>query len=364
MISFGMSEDQQLVRQTMREFAADAIRPLARSSDEASSIPDDFLQTVWDLGLTSTQIPAAYGGGGEQRSPVTNAILLEELAHGDAALALAAVAPSQFANAILDHGSEEQRKRYLPLFCGPRYHAASLAILEPSPVAEPLRPRTVAEAKNDGYVLSGAKSFVVYGDRASHFLVLARQEDGLGAFIVPRDADGVTVSAPEKNMGLRGLRTAALELERVELRAADRLGGAAGANVAQIVANSRVALGAVLLGLSRAVLEYCVPYAKDRVAFDEAIAKKQSIAFRLADMHIECDAMRHLVWQAASYLEKGRDATQKARFVKTYVGEKAMWIADNGIQVLGGHGFIREHPVEMWFRHARTLGVLEGVAAV
>jgi len=363
-ISFGMSEDQQLVRDSMREFAADALRPLARECDESSSIPDDFLQMVWDLGLTSTQIPAAYGGGGEDRSPVTNAILLEELAHGDAALALAATAPSQFANAIVDHGTEDQKKKYLPLFCGDKFHAASLAILEPGPISDPLRPRTVAEPKNDGYVISGAKSFVVFGDRASHFLVLARNDDRVDAFIVPRDAQGLTISAPELNMGLKGVTTVSLELERVEVGAADRLGGADGADVVQLVNNGRVALGAIMLGLSRAVLEYCVPYTKDRVAFDEPISKKQTIAFRLADMRIECDAMRHLVWQAASHLEQGLDATQKARFVKNYVSEKALWIADNGIQMLGGHGFIREHPVEMWFRHARTLGVLEGAASV
>ncbi len=364
MISFGMSEDQQLVRDSMREFAADAIRPLGRECDEASAIPADFLQSVWDLGLTSTQIPAEYGGGGEERAPVTNAILLEELAHGDAALAMAAVAPSQFANAILDHGTAEQKKKYLPLFCGDRYHMASLAILEPSPVAEPLRPRTTAEPKGDGFVLSGAKSFVVGGDQASHFLVLARLEDGVSAFIVPRDAAGLTISDRELNMGLKGLTTVGLELERVEVAASDRLGGDAGVDVAQIVNNSRVALGAIMLGISRAVLEFCIPYSKDRVAFDEPISKKQSIAFRLAEMHIECDAMRHLVWQAASYLEQGLDATQKARMVKTYVSEKSLWISDNGIQVLGGHGFIREHPVEMWFRHVRTLGVLEGAAGL
>jgi len=363
-ISFGMTEDQQLVRDTMREFAADAIRPLGRECDEASAIPDDFLQTVWDLGLTSTQIPAEYGGGGEDRSPVTNAILLEELAWGDAALAVAAVAPSQFANAILDHGTDAQKKQYLPLFCGDRFHAASLAVLEPGPVSEPQRPRTVAEPKNDKFVISGAKSFVPYGDRASHFLVFARNEDRVDAFIVPRDAEGLSISAPEKNMGMKGLTTTGLELERVEVDASARLGGDAGADVMQIVNNSRAALGAVLVGLSRAVLEFCVPYAKDRVALDEPIAKKQAIAFRLSDMQIECNAMRHLVWKAASRLEQGLDATREARFVKTYAADKALWIADNGIQTLGGHGFIREHPVEMWFRHARTLGVLEGTIAL
>ncbi len=364
MISFGMTEEQELIRDAMREFAADAIRPLGRECDETSSIPDDLLQTLWDLGLTSTQIPTEYGGGGEARAAVTNAIVLEELAYGDAALAVAALVPSQFANAILDHGTDDQKQRFLPMFCGPSFHTASLAIVEPGPLGEPLRPRTVAEPKDGGFVISGSKSCVIFGHEASHFLVFARNDDHVDAFIVGRDAAGLTISEPELNMGMKGLTTVSLELERVPVSSADQLGGVDGADLVEIVNNSRVAQTAVLLGLSRAVLDYCVPYSKDRIAFDEPIAKKQSIAFRLAEMHIECEAMRNLVWQAASFLENGRDATKQSRFARTYVNEKAMWIADNGIQVLGGHGFIREHPVEMWFRHARTLSVLEGAAAV
>jgi alkylation response protein AidB-like acyl-CoA dehydrogenase len=364
MYSFGMTEEQELVRDSMREFAADLLRPAARDCDEAAAISDELLQSVWELGLTNTQLPAAYGGGDEPRSPITNAILIEELAHGDAALTLAVLAPSQFANAIVDHGSDDQKQRYLPLFCGESFHVGSLAILEPKALCEPLAPRTVAEPKEDGWVLSGSKSFVVLGDRASHFLVFARCEDRVQAFIVARDAEGLSISEPELNMGMKGLTTVKLDLERVEVASADRLGGDGGCDVVQILNNSRVALAAVLLGLSRAVLEYCIPYTKDREAFDEPIAKKQSIAFRLAEMHIEIEAMRNLVWEAACFLEKGIDATKAARFANAYASEKAMWIADNGVQVLGGHGFIREHPVEMWFRHARTLSVLEGGVSI
>ena len=153
-------------------------------------------------------------------------------------------------------------------------------------------------------------------------------------------------------------------LERVALPASARLGGAAGCDVKRLLAHSRAGLASVMVGLSRAVLEYAVPYAKDRVAFDQAIAQKQSIAFGLADMHIETEASRWLTWNAASELEKGRDATRSAHQARSYAASKSMWIADNGVQVLGGHGFIREHPVEMWYRNARTLGVLEGTVAL
>jgi len=173
-ISFGPSEEQELVRDAMREFAADAIRPIARACDEASEIPQDFLETAWSLGLTSTQIPEAYGGAGEARSLVTNAILVEELAVGDATLAIAAVAPSLFANAILDQGTEAQKQALLPRFCGETFATGALAVVEPGALADASRPRTVAEAKGTAFVLSGQKTAVVMGDRASHFLVTAR----------------------------------------------------------------------------------------------------------------------------------------------------------------------------------------------
>jgi len=363
-ISFKLEEEQEIVREAMRDFAGEAMRTIARDCDEASSVPDDFLAQSWELGLVSTQIPEAYGGAGESRSPITNALLLEELAWGDPTLAIAALAPAAFVNAIVDSGTEEQKQKYLPLFCGDAYCAASLAVNESTATFDPQIPRTVAEPKGDGFVLSGAKCFVPMGDRAGHFLVIARNNGGLDAFIVARDAEGLRISENEKNLGLRGLPSVSLELERVEVGASDRLGGEAGCDVQRLLDSSRTALAAVMVGLSRAVLEYSVPYAKDRVAFDQAIAQKQSIAFRLADMHIETEATRWLTWKAASQLEQGIPATRAAHFARATAAERSMWIADQGVQVLGGHGFIREHPVEMWFRDARTLGVLEGTLGV
>ncbi len=359
MISFKLTEEQEVVREAMREFAQNAIQPIGRDCDEASSIPDDYLQSAWELGLAFTQIPEEYGGGGE-RSPITAALVLEELAAGDAALAIAAMAPSAFVNAIVDQGTDAQKAQYLPAFCEEQFHTAALAAVEPHAMADPMNPHAVAEEKEDRFVISGRKSFVLYGDRAAQFLVVARNGSDIDAFIVPRDAQGLSVSEPELNMGLRGLATVTLDLERVEVPAQNRLGGDAGCDVRRILDSSRAALAAVMTGLSRSVLDFCVPYAKERVAFDEPISKKQSIAFRMSEMHIEIEAMRWLTWKAASQVEQGLDATKAASFARSYAAEKSMWIADNGVQILGGHGFIREYPVEMWFRHARTISVLEG----
>jgi alkylation response protein AidB-like acyl-CoA dehydrogenase len=362
-ISFKLEEEQEIMREALHSFAEEVIRPIARECDEEEKVSEEFLAQSWELGLVSTQIPEEYGGAGEARSPISNAIILEELAWGDAAMTLAAAAPAGFAYAIVDQGTEEQKQTYLPLFCGEQYAAAALAVSEPTVSFDPLVPRTVAEPKGDGFVLSGVKCFVPMGDRASHFLVLARNNGGLDAFIVARDAEGLAISENEKNLGMRGLPTATLELERVVVPANQRLGGENGCDVGRLLDGSRVALAAVMVGLSRAVLEYAVPYAKDREAFDQAIAQKQGIAFKLADMHVETEASRWLAWKAASQLEQGLSATRSAQFARDYAAEKSLWIADQGVQVLGGHGFIREHPVELWYRSARTLGVLEGTVS-
>ena len=371
MISFGPTEEQEVVREAMREFADQVLRPAAREADEASRLPEGFLEQIAELGLTSTQLPESAGGGGEERSPVTNVLILEELAWGDPALAMAAASPALFAFPVADFGTEAQKAKWLPAFCGDGFHAGSLAWIEPSPVFDPLAPSTQAEAKGDAYVLSGRKRFVPMGDRAEHLLVVTRPvangeagPGGLDAFVVPRDADGLTVSEPEKNLGLRALPTVSRELERVEVPAEARRGGDAGIDGRRLLAHTRTANAALLVGLSRAVMEYAIPYAKDRHAFDEAIAQKQAIAFMLSDMRVETDAMRWLVWKAASHLEQGRDASREAAQAAAYASEQAMKIADNGLQVLGGHGFIREHPVELWYRAARTLSVLDGTATV
>ncbi len=364
MISFQPTDEQESIRQTVRDFAAQVLRPAARAYDEACAIPESFLAQAWELGLISTQIPEAYGGYGAARSPLTNALVLEELGHGCASLALAAMAPAQFAFAVLDQGSEEQKRAHLPRFCGAAYQASALAVCEPVPDFNALAPRTTATKRKDAFVLNGSKCFVPMGDRATHFLVVAGAEGRNEAFIVARDTAGLSVTAPEKNLGLKPLPTARLELNGVEVSAAARLGGAAGADIPRLLNHWRIAQAAVLTGVSRAVLEFCVPYAKERVAFDEPIAQKQSIAFRFADMLIEIESMRNLTWRGASQLEQGLDATRAAHHAKIIAAEKSVWITDNGVQVLGGHGFIREHPVEMWYRNARTLSAVEGAAAV
>lgn len=369
MISFGPTEEQELIRESARDFARRELREIARQCDEESRCPDELLDAAWGLGLAALSIPERMGGGGSPRSPVTNAIVAEALAFGDVPLAAAALAPLSFVNPLLDFGTEEQLAEYLPLFTTPRHHAATLALHEPTFGFDSARLRTIAERRGSGFRITGRKRFVPLGDRASHFLVVARGEQeglqGLEAFIVPRDAKGLTVAADrEKTLGLQALHCSHMELDGVEVGASARLGGESGIDGARLINLCRMGSAALAVGMSCAIQDFAIGYAKQRVAFGGPIARKQVIAFRLADMEIETSSMRLLVWKAASQLEQRLDAKRGSMLAHVYVCREAMKIADVGIQILGGHGYIRSYPVEMWYRNMRALTLLEGLIAL
>ncbi len=364
MISFDPTEEQALIRDSLASFARDELAPRARAADEAGAIPDEILEMGWELGLIGASIPEEYGGTGGDRSPVTGAIMLEQLAQGCASFTSAIMAASSFVNPLIDFGTEAQKREYLPLFTGSTPHVATLALQETQFGFGTDAMKTTVERRGNGWVLSGTKRLVPFGDRASHFLVLARQGDAIDAFIVPRDAKGLAIAPEAGTMGLKPLPQSRLDLDRIELPGEARLGGDAGIDSGRLLNLLRVGAAAMAVGISRTVTDFAIPYAKERVAFGEAIGKKQAIAFMLADMHIECDSMRLMVWKAASQLDQGTDATKATVLAQDYVRRRAMKIADDGLQIFGGHGFIRDLPLEMWLRNTRTVTVLEGPVAV
>ncbi|MHB8382019.1 MAG: acyl-CoA dehydrogenase family protein [Candidatus Binataceae bacterium] len=362
MISFELTEEQKLAQAMVREVAESSIRPAARDADEHGAIPDSILKHIWSTGIIQSQATTDAGDG--SRSPTMNALLLEELAVADAAFAIAAAAPMGFVSAIAAYGSSEQKSRLLPLFTGDNYHCAGVAIMEPGFLFDVSALRTSAKKTNRGYRLSGVKSMVPLAQQCSHYLVIAECEGSSDVFIVDRRTKGVTISDEKPKLGLRALRMGSVNFREVELDANDRLGGAADDAVQEVVDSARTALAAIMAGISRAVFEFVMPYTKERVVHGDALAKKQVIAFRLADMRIETDAMRWMTWKAASILEQGASATRQAQLAYTYAVEQALWIADEGVQMLGGHGYLRDNPVEMWYRDARTVSVMEGAVGV
>jgi alkylation response protein AidB-like acyl-CoA dehydrogenase len=361
-ISFELSEEQRVAQATIGEFARSVLRPAAQEADRSSRIDSATLQAIWSTEIIQAQAaePDATAG----RSPVMNALLLEELAAADATLALAVAAPMAFVQAIADQGSRHQRELLLPLFSGKRYAAAAIALMEPHFQFDVSTLTASAERSGDGYLLKGRKSLVPLAGDCSHFIVVARSDGAADAFIVPREAAGVRVREAKGTLGLRGLAMSDVEFDGVPVPATMRLGEHNGCDVQRIIDASRTAIAAILTGMSRSVLEYCVPYLKERVVHGAPLARKQVIAFRLADMHIEVEAMRWMSWRAAWELEDKRPATRSAQLAYTYAATQAMSIADEGVQAFGGHGFVRAHPIEMWYRNARSLSVLEGIAGV
>jgi len=358
LISFELTEEQKLAQSMVQELAGSQLRPAARGADDREAIPSSILDEIWATGIIQSQAEAG------DYSPTLNAILLEELAVADASFAIAAAAPIGFLGAIAAQGSPAQKKNLLPLFAGDKYRGAGVAIMEPDFAFDVSSIRTAAVKTRDGFRLSGVKGLVPLAGSCSHFIVVANCNDAVDAFIVERNARGVTVGEKKPNVGLRALETATVSFKDVELTASARLGETAGCDIQRIIDSARTGLSAIMTGISRAVMEFVMPYTKERVVHGDALAKKQTIAFRLADMRIETDAMRWMTWKAASILEQGGDATRQAQLAYTYCGEQAMWIADEGVQMLGGHGYLRDNPVEMWYRDTRTVSVLEGAVGV
>ena len=366
MVSFELSEEQKLLKDSLADFAAAELRPLARDADEAAATPESVAQKAWELGLVSTAIPEAYGGFGEDRSAVTGAIALEELAYGDLSLALHALAPRLLVYPVIDHGTEEQKRRILPAFAGGDFRAATAAVIEPFLDFDVTSLRTTFRQNGSGLVLSGRKAYVPLAATSDTLLVYARAADGdaVQAFLVERGAKGVVVGEAEKNMGIKALATHEVELQDVRVSPDARRGGEAGIDFARLMNLSRVALGALAVGVARAAFDYARDYAKERKAFGVAIAQKQAIAFMLAEMAIEIDATRLLVWEAAWKLDRREESTREAYLAKNYAAAMVLKVCDDALQVLGGHGYIRDHLVELFLRNARGFSTFEGLAIV
>ncbi len=366
MVSFQPSEDQQLIRDTVAAFAREQVRPHAHDADENGVIPSDVVQQGWDLGLVQSAIPEAYGGAGDTRSVVTGALIAEELAWGDLSMALHLLAPRLVVYPVLEMGTPDQKERILKTYAGAQFCPGTAAVMEPRFDFDLAALSVTARRDNGAYVINGAKCYVPLGDDAEHLLVYARTDeregyDAVGGFLVEKGSAGLTVVEREKNMGIKALATHEITFEDCRVPAASRLGGDAGCDFAKLMNYSRVGLAAMAVGVARAAFEYARDYAKERKAFGVAIGQKQAIAFMLAEMALEIDGTRLLAWEAAWKLDRGEDATREAYLAKNYAASMVLKVTDNAVQILGGHGYIREHPVEMWLRNGRGFATFEGL---
>ncbi|MEJ5185735.1 MAG: acyl-CoA dehydrogenase family protein [Candidatus Geothermincolales bacterium] len=369
MVSFELSDEQKMIQETCSSFAADHMYPAMRDADESGEIPEEIISRGWELGLVGGCIPEEYEGFGEGLNALNMVIALEELAWGDLSMAMHLLSPTVLAFSVLDQGTEEQKKNLLPRYCGEEFKPASCALVEPYYDFCPSAIRTVAERDGDEFVINGGKCLAPLAKESDHVLVFAATNPGMGfagvdAFVVPVGTKGMEIGEREKNMGVKALATYPITFKDCRVPLAARLGGENGSDFLRLLSRSRLALAALAVGMSRHALEHSRDYARERVAFGEPIGSRQAIAFMIAEMAIEVDATRLLVWEAAWRCDKGMDFAKEAALAKNYAADMAMMVGDRSVQIMGGHGYIRDNPVELWFRNARGFATFEGMVMV
>lgn len=366
MYEFTPSEEQKMLVDAIHRYAEQDIRKVAHEADEESQVPSGLITKGWELGILPGLIPEELGGYGEGPGMITGVLALEELAWGDLSVAMELWAPALFAIPILISGTDEQKQNLLPAFCDADRPIMTAALTEPSVTFDPWRPNTSATRQNGSVILNGEKTYVPLAADAEKFIVYAADSETgkVDGYVVEKDAEGVEVGERNLLMGIRAFPTYKVNFTDVTVDAADRVGGEAGTDYAAILSRSKIALGAMAVGVARASFEYARDYAKERVQFGVPVATKQAVAFRLADMAIEVDAARLLVWEAAWQVDQGNDVTKAAALVKHQVNKMAMFVTDSGVQTLGGYGYIREYPVERWLRNARGFATFDGLAIV
>lgn len=357
------TEDEQMLVDVVGEFAAEVVRPAAAEADAACAAPESLLRASLEIGLPILGVPEALGGISDERSAMAGTLVAEALAKGDMGLAVAALAPGSVATALGLWGTDAQQQTYLPAFTGDDVPAAALALTEPAVLFDPLSPWTRARRDGDGYVLDGLKSAVARGAEAELFVVGAELEGRPALFLVESSTEGLTVEA-DPSMGVRAASLTRLGLTGVRVPADAVLGEPDGSTYAECVRLSRLAWCALAVGTGQAVLDHVTTYVNEREAFGEPISHRQSVAFMVADIAIELQAMRLVTYRAASRAAQGKDFAREVALARSLCADKGMRIGLDGVQLLGGHGFVKEHPVERWYRDLRAIGIMEGTVLV
>jgi alkylation response protein AidB-like acyl-CoA dehydrogenase len=353
------TEDEQMLVDVVTDLASEVLRPAAADADVACLAPDEVLAAGNEIGLPLLAVPEELGGISSERSATAGVLVAEALARGDMGLALATLASGAVSTALSLWGSEEQQATYLPSFTEDDAPAAALALAEPRPLFDPLDPATTAVRDGDGFRLHGVKSMVPRGADAELFVVGADLDGTPALFVVESGSEGVSIES-EPAMGLRAAALSRLVLDGTRVEQVALLGDTDGAAYTECVRLSRLAWCALAVGTSQAVLDYVIPYVNERHAFGEPVSHRQSVAFKVADMAIELQGMRLATYRAASRASQGLPCDREIALARRLCAEHGMRIGNDGVQLLGGHGFVKEHPVERWYRDLRAIAVVEG----
>ena len=368
-IGFELSAEQRELRDLAHDFAERELRPIAREWDDREDCPPELLGKAAALGLTSHAIPGEYGGGGV--SAVTSSLIAEELSWGCAGLSAPIGATMFPVRPLLRAGSDEQKQRWLPRLASEEGCLAAVAFTEPGAGSDVSGIQATAERDGDEYVLNGEKCYITNGGIAELTVVFARLETdtaggAITAFLLEAGDPGMSAGRKEPKLGLRASYTGSILLDDARLPA-DRILGEPGEGFAiamDFFMHSRPQVAASAVGIARAAFEYATDYANERRAFGKPLIAKQGVSFKLADMAMQIEAARLLVWRAAAALDTGEDAGLLGSYAKGFAADAAMKVTTDAVQVLGGAGIMRDHPVEKWMRDAKVLQIVEGTSEI
>jgi alkylation response protein AidB-like acyl-CoA dehydrogenase len=358
------TDEQQMLRESVQSFALEKLRPAAEQADADCAAPEALLAQANELGLTMVSVPEQLGGAMEERSAVTTVLMAEALARGDMGMAVACLGPAAVSAALSLWGDADQQATYLHEFVSEDVPAASFALLEPGALFNPFKLSSRARKDGDGYVLKATKSLVPRADDAELFIVAAELEGrGPALFVVESKTPGIGVES-EPGMGIRASATGRVTFENAKLPNTALLGDGDPQTYADAVQLARLGWCALAVGTAQAVLDYVIPYVNERQAFGEPIANRQAVAFTVANIAIELEGMRLATYRAASRVDQGKSFAREVALARRLCAERGMGIGSDGVQLLGGHGYVKEHPVERWYRDLRAAGVMEGALLV
>ncbi len=360
-------DEQQMIAETVKDFATEILRPAAHEADAKAAAPAEILERSAELGITMINVPEEFDGANEQRNVVTNALVAEAMAYGDMGLAVPLLAPSGVATTLTNFGTAQQQATYLPDFAGEKVPQSAVVIAEPKPLFDAFNLSTKATRVPSGYRLNGVKSFVPAAGSSELFIVGAALDGRPALFLVESDSVGLIVEA-DPGMGVRAAGMGRLLLQDVAVPASAVIGGTEGdaafAAYRDVVRLSRLGWAALAAGTGRAMLDYVIPYVNEREAFGEPISNRQAVAFMVATMATELDGLRLVTLRGASRAEQGLSFAREAALARKLTIDKGLQIGLDGVQLLGGHGFTKEHPVERWYRDLRGAGIGEGIVVL
>ncbi len=368
MIGFELSEEQTMIRDLARDFAQNEIAPKAAHHDQTGEFPREICQKAFDIGLLNPSIPEEYGGAG--MPCVAECIIAEELAAACSGISTAMMVNTLATAPVVMGASDEQKKKWIQPMTE-KLTFAAYGVTEPGAGSDVQGITTTAVKKGNDYVINGQKMWISGAGVADWFFVLAytKKESGIrgmSAFIVPADAEGITVGKKEDNMGQRASDTRSITFEDVVVPEENRIGGEGKGWMLAMAAfdHTRPPVAAGAVGVARAAMEHAIRYAKERRAFGVAIQRHQSVAFMIADMAKDIDAARLLVWRAADKYDQGKKNSYEAACAKAFAADSAMRICVDAVQIFGGYGFNKEYPVEKLMRDAKIFQIYEGTSQI